>query len=72
MWREIPECTQKLAKETLRVFKKGGERMNGAWLWNDEVKEKVKAKQGAHNALLSSATKVESNESNRNGKEQYL
>ena len=38
----------------------GGNRMEGAWWWNEEVKEKVKAKKEAYAEFMSSSSEEES------------
>ena len=44
MWEGMTECIRRSDKEVLAVSKGGSGRMEGAWWWSEEVKEKVKAK----------------------------
>jgi len=56
MWEAVVDCIRKSAKETLGLFRGGGIRMEGAWWWNEGVKEKVKAKKEAYAEFLSSSS----------------
>jgi len=47
MWEAVADCIRRSATETLGLSRGGGNRMEGAWWWNEEVKEKVKAKKEA-------------------------
>ena len=47
MWEAIADCIRRLAKEILGFSRRGGNKMEGAWWWNKEVKEKVKEKKEA-------------------------
>ena len=56
MWEVLAECIRGSTKEVLGISRGGGSRLEGAWWWNDEVKEKVKDKQNAYAALIDSRT----------------
>ena len=47
MWEVVADCIRRSAMETLGLSRGDGNRMEGAWWWNEEVKEKVKAKKEA-------------------------
>ena len=44
MWDGMAQCIRRSAKEVLGVSRKGVGRNNGAWWWNEEVREKIKEK----------------------------
>lgn len=46
-------------KKFLGVARRGSGRIKGAWWQHEEVKQKVKAKQEAYNALVGSGTEGE-------------
>jgi len=41
MWEALTECIQRSAKEILGTSGRGGNKMKGAWWWNEEVDERV-------------------------------
>ena len=49
------------AKEVLGISRGGGGRITGAWLQNEEMKEKVKEKQDAYATLIDSRADREKN-----------
>ena len=59
MWDGVAQCIRRSAKEVLGVSKGGGGRKSRAWLWNEEVREKVRDKQRAYAALNSCTTEEE-------------
>ena len=48
MWEAITDCIRRSAKEILGSSRRGGNKMKGAWWWNEEVKEKVTEKKEAY------------------------
>jgi len=56
MWEEMAERIRRLAKEVLGVSKCESGRMEGAWWWAEEVKEKVKVKHEKYIVLVGSKT----------------
>jgi len=56
MWEAMAECIWRSANDALCVSRGGGDRIKGAWWWNEEVQEKVKMKQDAYAALIDSRT----------------
>jgi len=48
--RKLAGCIREATKEFLGISRGGGSRLEGAWSWNEEVKEKVKDKQNAYAA----------------------
>ena len=59
MWDVVADCIRRAAKETLGLSRGGGNRMEGAWWWNEEVKAKVKAKKEAYAEFMSSSSEDE-------------
>jgi len=59
MWEAVADCIRRSAKETLGLSRGGGIRMEGAWWWNEEVKEKVKAKKEAYAEFMGSSSEEE-------------
>jgi len=59
MWEAIADCIRKSAKEILGTYRRGGNKMKGAWWWNEEVKEIVKEKKEAHTAFVNNETDEE-------------
>ena len=59
MWDVVADCIRRSAKETLGLSRGGGNRMEGAWWWNEEVKKKVKAKKEAYAEFMSSSSEDE-------------
>jgi len=59
MWEAVVDCIRRSTKETLGLSRGGGNRMEGAWWWNKEVKEKVKAKKEAFAKFMSSSSEEE-------------
>jgi len=54
MWEAMVDCIRKSAKKILGTYRKGGNKMKGAWWWNEEVKDKVKEKKEAYAAFVNS------------------
>jgi len=54
MWEAMSKCIRRLINEILGTSKGGGGKINGAWWWNEDVKENVKEKQEACAALVNS------------------
>ena len=52
MWEAMTECIRRSAKEILGISRRVGNKMEGVWWWNEEVKEKVKEKKEAYACLL--------------------
>jgi len=52
--KAMADCTRKSAKEVLGTSRRGGNKMKGAWWWNEEVKEKVREKKEAHADFMNS------------------
>ena len=44
----MAECIRKSAKEILGTSRRCGNKMKGAWWWNEEVKEKIRDQKKAH------------------------
>jgi len=63
MWETMADYIRRSAKEVLGFSRGGGGRINGAWQWNEEVKERVKEKQDAYGTLIRSSS-VEEREVN--------
>ena len=59
MWEGMAQYIRRSAKEVLGISRGGGGRTKGAWLWNDEVKEREKEKQNAYAALSVSTSEEE-------------
>ena len=59
IWEVLVACIRESAKEVLCVSRGGGSRLEGAWWWNNEVKEKVKVKQDVYAALNECSTEKE-------------
>jgi len=59
MWVTVSECIRRSAKDILGISRGGARGIEGAWWWNEEVKEKVKGKQDAYIALIDSRTDEE-------------
>ena len=59
MWEAVADYIRRSAKETLGLPRGGGTRMEGAWWWNEEIKEKVKAKKEAYAEFMSSNSEEE-------------
>ena len=53
MWEAMVDCIRRSAKEILGSSRRGGNKMEGAWWWNEEVKEKVKEKKEAYTIFMS-------------------
>ena len=54
MWEVMADCIQRSTKEILGTSKRGGNKINGAWWWNEEVNEKVKEKKEAYADFMNS------------------
>ena len=48
MWKAMADCIRRSAKEVLGTSRRGGNKMEGAWWWNEEIKEKVREKKEAY------------------------
>jgi len=59
MWEAMADCIRRSAKEILGTFRRCGNKMKGAWWWNEEVKEKVKEKKEAYANVMNSGTEEE-------------
>ena len=59
MWEAMAACIHRSAKEILGTSRRGGNRMKGAWWWNEEVKEKVKEKKEAYVEYMNSGEEGE-------------
>ena len=55
----MADCIRKSAKEILGASRRGGNRMKGAWWWNEGFKEKVKEKKDAYDAFMNCRTNEE-------------
>jgi len=45
MWEGLADCIRRSAKDILGSSRRGGNKMEGAWWWNEEVKVKVEKKE---------------------------
>jgi len=61
----MAECIRRSAKEVLAVLKGGSRRVEGAWWWSEEVKEKVKATQEKYKKVLMGSRTDEEKEANK-------
>jgi len=59
MWEAMTNCIRRSAKKILGISRRGGNKMKGAWWWNEEVKEKVKEKKEAYAAFTNNGTDEE-------------
>ena len=59
MWERMVGKIRKTAKKVLGVSRGKGQRREGIWWWNEEIQEKVKAKQEAYARLLNCETEEE-------------
>ena len=59
MWEAMADCIRMSAKEILGFSKRGGNKMEGAWWWNEEVKERVKEKKEAYAEVMNSGSDEE-------------
>jgi len=59
MWEAIADCIRRSAKEILGSSRRGGNKMEGAWWWNEEVKEKVREKKEADAKVMNSGSDEE-------------
>jgi len=59
MWEALVDCIRRSAKEILGSSRRGGNKMEGAWWWNEEVKEKVKEKKEAYVEVMNSGSDEE-------------
>ena len=59
MWEALAGCIRESAKDVLGVSRGGGSRLERAWWWTNEVKEKVEVKQDAYAALNECSTEEE-------------
>jgi len=53
MWEAMVDCIRRSAKEILGTSRRSN-KMNDAWWWNKEVKEKVKEKKEAYVDFMNS------------------
>jgi len=54
MWKVMADCFRRSAKEVLGTSRRGGNRMKGAWWWNEEVKEKARDEKEPYADFLNS------------------
>jgi len=59
MWEAVADSIRRSAKDTLGVSRGGGIRMEGAWWWNEEIKEKVRSKKEAYAEFMGSSSEEE-------------
>ena len=59
MWERLAGKIREAAKKVLGVSRGRGQRREGIWWWNEEIQEKVKAKQEAYARLLNCETEEE-------------
>ena len=52
----MADCIRRSAKEVLGTSRRSGNKMKGAWWWNEEVKEKVKEKKEACAEVMNSGS----------------
>jgi len=68
-WRQVEDadticeamekCIQRSTKKILGTSRRGGNKIKGAWWWNEPIKEKVKEKKEAYTAFMNSRTDEE-------------
>jgi len=56
MWEAMVDCIRKSTTEILGFYRRGGNKMEGAWWWNKDVKEKVKEKKEAYADVINSGS----------------
>ena len=54
MWKAMADCIRRSVKEVLGTSTRGGNKMNDAWWWNGEVKEKVREKKETYADFMNS------------------
>ena len=54
MWKAMADCIRRSAIEVLGTSRRGGHKMEGAWWWNEEVKETVREKKKAFAVFMNS------------------
>jgi len=59
MWEALADCIRRSAKEILDFSRSGGKKMERAWWWNEEAKERVKEKKEACADVMNSGSDEE-------------
>ena len=59
MWEAMADCIRRSVKEIMGSSRRGGNKMEGAWWWNEEVKEKVMEKKEAYAKVMNSGSDEE-------------
>ena len=54
MWETTAESIRRSDKEILGTYRRGCNKMKGAWWWSEEVEEKVKEKKEAYAVFMNS------------------